>query len=169
MPDLISRAKHGDPESFISLIENNKSEMYRIAISILHNDADAADAISETVLKCWSDIGKLRKDKYFKTWLIRILINNCNDIIRKNSRTIYMESYEAIEPCDESDITEENINECFNGLSENYRLVMILYYNHGFKIKEIAKMLDMNENTVKTRLSRARNEFKDLYKESMAL
>lgn len=169
MLNLISKAKQRDPESFITLIENTKSEMYKIAYSILHNDADAADAISETVLKCWRDIGKLRKTKYFKTWLIRILINNCNDIIRKNNHTVYMENYDGIEPCDESEITEENISECFNGLSENYRLIMILYYAHGFKIREIAQMLDLNENTVKTRLSRARNEFKELYKEGVAL
>lgn len=169
MADLISKAKHGDPESFISLIESSKSEMYKIAYSILHNDADAADAISETILKCWRNIGKLKKAKYFKTWLIRILINNCNDIIRKNSMTIYTESYDGIEPFDDSDMSKENISEYFDMLPDNYRLIMILYYSHGFKVREIAQMLNMNENTVKTRLSRARSEFKEIYKEGIAL
>ncbi len=168
MLNLISKAKRRDPDSFIALIENAKPEMYKIAYSILHNDADAADAISETILKSWKDIDKLRKAKYFKTWLIRILINNCNDIIRKNSRTIYVESYESIEPSDDSEMSEENISECFDGLCEKHRLIMILYYSHGFKIREIAQMLDMNENTVKTRLSRARNEFKEIYRERTA-
>lgn len=168
MKDLISKAKRGDPEAFITVIENSKSDMYKIAISILHNDADAADAMSETILTCWSEIGKLKKEKYFKTWLIRILINKCNDIIRQNSRTIYVESYEAIEPADTNQYSNE-VNECFDSLSENSRLIMVLYYTQGFKVKEIAKMLNMNENTVKTRLSRARQEFKEIYTEVVSL
>ncbi len=168
MKDLISKAKKGDPEAFITVIENSKSDMYKIAISILHNDADAADAMSETILTCWSEIGKLKKEKYFKTWLIRILINKCNDIIRQNSRTIYVESYEAIEPVENNQYSNE-VNECFDSLSENSRLIMVLYYTQGFKVKEIAKMLNMNENTVKTRLSRARQEFKEIYTEVVSL
>ncbi|MBQ3567134.1 MAG: sigma-70 family RNA polymerase sigma factor [Oscillospiraceae bacterium] len=169
MKDLISKAKKGDPEAFITIMENCKSDMYKVAISILHNDNDAADAISETILKCWSEIGKLKKEKYFKTWLTRILINNCNDIIRKNSHTVYVESYDAIEPADSEDVYSKDVKDCLDALSENSRLIMLLYYTQGFKVKEIAQMLNMNENTVKTRLSRARKEFKESYTEVMSL
>ncbi len=169
MNDLISKAKKGDPEAFITIMENCKSDMYKVAISILHNDNDAADAMSETILKCWSEIGKLKKEKYFKTWLTRILINNCNDIIRKNSHTVYVESYEAIEPADSEDVYSKDVKDCLDALSENSRLIMLLYYTQGFKVKEIAQMLNMNENTVKTRLSRARKEFKESYTEVMSL
>lgn len=171
MKDLISKAKKGDPEAFITLIENSKSDMYKIAISILKNDADAADAMSEAILKCWTEIGKLKKEKYFKTWLTRILINCCNDIIRKNSHTVYVENYEAIEPKETSAqfIGKRDINECIESLSDNSRLIMTLYYMQGFKIREIAQMLNLNQNTVKTRLSRARKEFKQTYEEAAAL
>lgn len=171
MTDLISKAKKGDPEAFITIIENCKSDMYKISISILKNDADAADAMSEAILKCWSEIGKLKKEKYFKTWLTRILINCCNDIIRKNSHTIYVDSYETIESM-ESDfesIDKNDINECIESLSDNSRLIMTLYYMQGFKIREIAQMLNLNQNTVKTRLSRARKEFKRTYEEAELL
>ncbi len=171
MKDLVLKAKNGDPEAFITLIESCKSDMYRVAISILNNDNDVADAMSETILKCWSEIGKLKKEKYFKTWLTRILINNCNDIIRKNSHTVYVESYETIEPADTNCEFNYNhdINDCIESLSENNRLLMILYYTQGFKVKEIAEMLGLNQNTVKTRLSRARKEFKEIYEEAEAL
>ncbi|MGN0612613.1 MAG: RNA polymerase sigma factor [Porcipelethomonas sp.] len=169
MTDLITRARDGDAEAFITLIEDRESDMYKIAVSILHNDADAADAISETVLKCWREIGRLRKTKYFKTWLTRILINSCNDIVRKNKRVIYVDSYESIEPADESEINSEEISECLDRLSENYRLIMLLYYAQGFKVREIAQMLNLNENTVKTRLSRARKQFREIYTEEIAL
>lgn len=171
MTDLISKAKKGDPEAFITIIENSKSDMYKVAISILNNDADAADAMSEAILKCWTEIGKLRKEKYFKTWLTRILINCCNDIIRKNSRTVYVDDYEAIEPEEMriEFIDNRDVNECIDSLSDNSRLIMTLYYMQGFKIREIAQMLNLKQNTVKTRLSRARKEFKEKYEEAAAL
>lgn len=162
---LVSKAKNGDANSFISLIEENKSNMYKVAYSILHNDADIADAIQDTILKSWRDISRLKQDKYFKTWLTRILINCCNDIIRKNSRTVYVENYDGIEPCDDSEFSENNLMDCFNGLTDNYKLILTLYYVQGFSIKEIAKILNMNVNTVKTRLARGREQFKKLYVE----
>lgn len=171
MTDLISKAKKGDPEAFITIIENSKSDMYKVAISILNNDADAADAMSEAILKCWTEIGKLKKEKYFKTWLTRILINCCNDIIRKNSRTVYVDNYEIIEPKEMfiEFIDNRDVNECIDSLSDNSRLIMTLYYMQGFKIREIAQMLNLKQNTVKTRLSRARKEFKEKYEEAAAL
>lgn len=160
---LVSKAKNKDANAFISLIEENKTSMYKVAISILSNDADAADAMQDAILKCWRDIDKLKHDKYFKTWLTRILINCCKDIIRKNSRAVYVESYEGIEPCDNTQFSESSIKECFDGLSDNYRLILTLYYSQGFSVKEISKMLNMNQNTVKSRLSRGREQFKKLY------
>ena len=143
--------------------------MYKIAFSILHNDADAADAISEAILKCWKEIGNLKQNKYFKTWLTRILINCCNDLIRKNHNAVYVDSYDGIEPCDNSDAFKNDISECFSGLSDNYRLVLTLYYSQGFSIKEISGMLNMKENTVKTRLARGREQFRKLYTEEGVL
>lgn len=164
---LIRKAKNGNPDAFVELMEQNKSAMYRTAVSILHNDADAADAIQETVLRCWKSIKTLKNEKYFKTWITRILINCCKDIIRKNQNMIYVESYDGIEPAVET--SQVDIKECFDGLSENYRLIMTMYYNQGLTVKEIAGLLDMNENTVKTRLSRGRAEFKALVKEGVAV
>ncbi|MGN0620723.1 MAG: RNA polymerase sigma factor [Porcipelethomonas sp.] len=169
MDQLISKAKKGDADSFVELMELNKADMYRTAYSILRNDADSADAIQETILKCWKSIHKLKSDKYFKTWLTRILINSCNDIIRKNSRTVYVESYEGLDSSDSSDVSRKNIDECFSGINENYRIILILYYTKGFSIKEIAQIMKMKENTVKTRLARGRKQFRQLYTESEAV
>ena len=160
---LISKAKKKDADAYIALIEENKANMYKIAFSILHNDADAADAIQDAILKSWKNIEKLKQDKYFKTWFTRILINCCNDIIRKNSRTVYVEDYEGIEPYDSYEISGSQINECLDGLSDNYRLVLILHYVQGFSIKEISSIMNINENTIKTRLSRGREQFRQLY------
>lgn len=160
---LIQKAKNGEPDAFVELMEINKSAMYKTAISILRNDADAADAIQETILSCWKNINKLKNEKYFKTWLTRILINSCKDIIRKNGNTVYLESYNNIDMGSDTSLSDRRIKESFDGMSDNYRLILTLYYAQGLTVKEISKLLNMKENTVKTRLSRGREEFKTLY------
>lgn len=60
--------------------------MYKVAWAYLKNDEDVADAISETILNCYEKLSTLKKDSYFKTWMIRILINNCNEMLRHKGR-----------------------------------------------------------------------------------
>ena len=88
---LVKKAKRGDAEAFIELIEQNKLSMYRVAHGFLKEEEDVADAMSETVLTCYEKVGSLRQDAYFKTWMIRILINNCKDILKRQKRNILTE------------------------------------------------------------------------------
>ncbi len=161
---LIKRARNGDPDAFVSLMEENKAALYKTAVSILHNDADAADAMQDAILLCWRNIKKLRQEKYFKTWLTRILINCCKDIIRKNGGMVYVESYDGLDTGQDTTLSDREVKESFEGLSDNYKLILTLYYSQGLTVREISQLLDMNENTVKTRLSRGREEFKMIYK-----
>lgn len=62
--------------------------MYKVAKAILKNDDDVADAMQETILTCWEKIDSLKKEDYFKTWMIRILINQCNSIYRKRKKLV---------------------------------------------------------------------------------
>lgn len=159
---LIHKTRKGDQDAFIKLMEINKQAMYKTAKAILRNDEDVADAMQETILACYTNINKLEKSKYFKTWLIKILINKCNDIMRKNKNILCVAEVEEGSYCD--DFTENiNLRESFNHLGKNYDLLMTLYYIHEFNIREISNMLDLNENTVKTRLSRGREYFKNTY------
>lgn len=157
---LLKKAKKGDSEAFISIIEENKSYLYRVAYSILKNDADVADAIQDTILLCWKNIDKLHNLSYFKTWLTRICINCCKQIIRKNQNIVYIDSYDGVESAEESNLFSKL---CFQGIGETYKTILTLHYSCGFSIKEIAEMLNMKENTVKTRLSRGREAYKKLY------
>ena len=79
---LIKKARQGDTDAFVELMERQKQSMYKVARSYLHREEDIADAMQETVLDCYEKLGQLKSDRYFSTWLIRILINNCNDILR---------------------------------------------------------------------------------------
>ena len=81
---LIKKAMKGDAEAFVQLMELNEVSMYKTAKAILANEEDIGDAIQETILAAYKNIHTLKKAQYFKTWLIRILINKCKDIIKKN-------------------------------------------------------------------------------------
>ncbi|MDE7416797.1 MAG: sigma-70 family RNA polymerase sigma factor [Lachnospiraceae bacterium] len=162
MDILVYRAKRRDKEAFSSLIRQHTSSMYKVAKAILKNDDDVADAIQESVLACWEKIDTLKKDQYFKTWLTRILINNCNAICRQRGR---MASDDALI---ESGIVEQSYaavewQEFLQCLDEKYRIVIMLYYIEGFKIREIAEILELNENTVSTRLAKARKIMEKQY------
>ena len=160
---LVCRAKERDPDAFTLLIDGQVQGMYKIAISILRNDEDAADAIQETILTLWEKLDTLKEIRYFKTWMTRILINHCYTILKKNSKRVYME--ELPETPTEFESHQLEWQEALSVLNENYRLIVTLYYVQGFKTKEIAKILDIPDNTVRTRLARARAQLEKYYKE----
>ena len=161
---LIEEAKNKDPDAFDKLMRTQLKKMYRIAIAMLQNEEDAADAIQETVLKCWQKIGQLRNDKYFETWLARILINQCNDILRGRKKIVYVEDIPEI--VHEDHYFTNEWKTVLKGLSEKYRIVMELYYVDGFSTKEIAGMLHITDANVRNRMVRGRKQLEQLLSES---
>ena len=91
---LIKKARQGDTDAFVELMERQKQSMYKVARSYLHREEDIADAMQETVLDCYEKLGQLKSDRYFSTWLIRILINNCNDILRAGKKETPVEIFQ---------------------------------------------------------------------------
>ena len=79
---LIRKAKKGDKDAFCRLIDENVQSMYKVAAAYLKNDEDVADAIQDTILSCYENLKSLKQNRYFKTWMLRILINKCKNIIR---------------------------------------------------------------------------------------
>lgn len=162
---LVRKAKKGDRDAFIELIERHKLSMSRVALSILHNEEDAADAIGETVLTAFSQLCTLREPRYFKTWLTRVLICNCYDLLRGGQRAVPMDSLPDI-PAEGADHDQAmDVRRSLAQLAENDRLVLTLHYIDGLKVREIAQMLSVKEGTVKTRLMRSRQRFKKIYLE----
>lgn len=162
MISLVKRARSGDKEAFITLIEEQKQSMYKVAAGILKNDADAADAIQDTVLSSYENIRGLKEPKYFKTWLTRILINHCNRILKERGKTVPLQEHPELKQRQE-DNTMQELQLMLKGMDDQYRTVLLLYYVEGFSIKEISSILEMNENTVKTRLARGRKCLKKAY------
>ena len=84
--ELVKRAKNKDEKAFDELILSIKEEMYLIAKTRLYSDDDIADAMQETILQCFKNLHRLKNNTFFKTWVIRILINECNKIHKKRSK-----------------------------------------------------------------------------------
>ena len=158
---LIRKAKAKDPDAFSSLIYFYMKDLYRVAISILMNDEDAADAIQDTILGCWEKLQTLKKEKYFKTWITRVLINRCYDIRKKQQRITVLEEYE--EPSAEDQYNVE-LKEALGQLDEKYRIVLVLYYSEGYQTGEIAEFLEIPRSTVQTRLQRGREKLEAYYR-----
>lgn len=89
---LIKRAKKGDADAFCQLMEMQMQSMYKIAWSYLENEDDVADAVQDTICICFEKITSLKFNRYFKTWLIRILINECKDLLAKRKK-LYTQTY----------------------------------------------------------------------------
>ena len=159
---LVNKAQRQDKDAFTELMQRYMKDMYRTAIAILLKEEDAADAIQDTILTCWEKLDTLKKPEYFKTWMTRILINHCYDILRSNSVYQNMEDYEEPSKQDEYNV---ELKEAYASVEERYRLPMELYYSQGFKIREIAEILSLPQNTVKTRLARGRKQLEEYYRE----
>ena len=159
---LVKQAQAGDKEAFIDLIEHCKQALYKTAIAMLKNDADAADAIQDTVLKCYENLRGLREPRFFKTWLTRILINQCKKIMKQRRNVVSLYAHPELE-CEGADTSQGEFLELLNQLEEQYRIVLYLHYVEEFSVKEIGVILELNENTVKTRLSRGRTKLKKIY------
>lgn len=153
---LIQKAKKRDPEAFTELMSLYMKDMYRTAIAILMNDADAADAIQETILTCWEKLSTLRDNKLFKTWMTRILINKCYDIRNKRIETVDISEHEEL--AFHEDKSNLELKEALEKLDEKYRVPIMMFYGDGYSTKEIAAILNVPVSTIQTRLSRGREQ-----------
>lgn len=146
-------------DAFIKEVRDAEAMLYHIAKSILKNDADCGDAVQETLLKAYEKLPTLKKEKFFRTWITRILINECKGIIRKRKIIIPYEEY-----MDSDRISEEShydhLYMAIMELPEDLRILVTLYYIEGFSQKEISEVLEIPKGTIKSRLSRARDFMK---------
>ena len=154
-------------EQLGTLILDSERQLYSTAKTILSDDHDCADAIQETIVKAFSKIGTLRNDKYAKTWLIRILINECYTLLRKSSKLEEMSEMAEMNADKNTDYSD--LYKALNSLKEELRLPVILYYIEDFSIKEIAQILEISEGAVQKRLARARGKLKRDLQESEGL
>lgn len=167
---LVGKAQKGDKEAFTKLIQKYKKEMYCIAKTRLNSEVDIDDAIQETLYKAYVNIRKLKEAKYFKTWIIRILINNCTDITRANSGKIISFEEKILESIpDDNDAYLDISNnydffELVHSLTDEEKTLITLKFSKEFDNKDISKILKIKEGSVRMRLLRLREKLRSRYK-----
>ena len=139
---------------FEDYIIEHKEPIYRLAYSYVRNTEDALDIVQESIYKGISSLEYLKDTNVLKTWFYRIVVNTSLDFIRKRKREVvtdeeYLFENELIDAGNYSDVDLES---ALDNLPNQYRTIIILRYFEDLKINEIAEVLDMNINTIKTRL-----------------
>ena len=146
-------------EEFARKVLDAEKSLYRVAKSILHNDEDCADAIQSAILNAFDKLDALKQEKYFNTWLTRILINECYLMIRSRREQV---SYEEYMENQEQPGTWGEVYMAVMELEELYRMPFVLHYIEGYSVKEVASILEISVSNVKVRLSRARGRLQDM-------
>ena len=157
---LVNSAIKGSKEDFISLIDFYKEYLYKTAFLYVKDETHASDIYQETIYKAYLGIAKLKKPEFFKTWITKILINTAKDKlkqIKKEVASVKLEECLSIS-VNESISIEEKIDlyNAIDCLNEKYKSPIILKYFHDMSIKEISKVLDTKENTIKSLIHRGK-------------
>ncbi len=171
--ELVTRAQHGDKEAFEVLVAKHQGRVFAVAGGILRNREDVEDIAQQVFLKAYFSLKRFDQRSAFSTWLYKITVNECWDLLRKKKvRPLVFESelneeqahaYHATEQRAEfapnvSDRLEakEQLDQWLDCLDERDRAMLVLKEVQGFTVEEIAEITGSNANTVKVRLFRAR-------------
>lgn len=183
---LIKKCMNGNLDAFDELIEKHEKTAYNLALKMLKNPEDAMDVSQEAFIKVFRSIKTFNFESAFSTWLYRIVTNTCLDFLRKRSTNVYSidnpiqtddgeierdipDDSDTPEELLEKKLIKELVNNSIEKLDENHKVVIILRDIQGFSYEEISKILDCSIGTVKSRISRARNNLKEIVSREMEL
>lgn len=159
MEELVYKAKNGDNTAFNELITNMQSDLYKVARMRLYCEDDINDAVQETIIKAYRYIKKIKQPQYFKTWIIKVLINNCNKIYKKSNKNLEYNEKIATNLYsinDEEKIKNLDFYFLIQNLNYKEREALTLYYLFDFTTKEISKIIKEPESTIRNRLARTK-------------
>jgi RNA polymerase sigma-70 factor (ECF subfamily) len=171
--ELVRRAQKEDKEAFEELIRRHQHRVFAVAGGILKRREDVEDIAQQVFVKAYFSIKRFDQRAAFSTWLYKITVNECWDLLRKKKvRPLVYEADLSEEQARQVETSEERgstapdisdrlaaqqrVERLLEGLDERDRLMLVLKEVEGFSIDEVAAVLDLNANTVKVRLFRAR-------------
>ncbi len=152
-----------DKKSFQNNVLSSEEMLYRISKSICFYESDCEDAVAQAILNAYEKLDTLREDKYFRTWITRILINECYRINKQKSREVTFAEYAIT-----NEAREDNHSFVFTEimkLPQKIRIVVQLYYVEDYSVGEISSILHIPSGTVKSRLSAGRAKLKSILEE----
>ncbi len=144
-------------EEFASRIVAMQGTLYRVTCAILREHADREDAVQSAIEKAWRKQSLLRDESRLKAWMVRILVNECYQILRRQKRETPVEQ---IPDSPAPETADPNLYRFFTALPDTLRLTMVLHYVEGYDVKEIARIQRIPAGTVKSRLMRGREKMK---------
>ena len=177
--EIIERVLSGDTEAFEALVLEHQNKVYSLALRMVGNEEDARDMAQEAFIRAFNFLSGFRGDSKFSVWLYRLTSNICIDFLRSRSKkqTVSMtwtdedgeEAGELEIPDDtwspeqqlERSLTRESVRRGLDSLSPQYREILLLREISGLSYEEIAKALNLEEGTVKSRIFRARKKLCD--------
>ncbi len=144
----------------IGLILEYQETLYRIAKSRLACEDDICDVVQNTLISAYKSLNTLKNEKYFKTWLIKILINKCNNFYSELKKdNISFDILEEHTLLNKEDFTNNfSIEYLINSLSKDEQTILNLYYVEGYSEREISRILDLNYATIRTKIRRAKEK-----------
>ena len=146
-------------QQFVPLAQRYMDTIFRIAYSYLRSQADADDVTQDVLIQLYKTDTAFESDDHLKHWLIRVTVNRCKNIFRSPWRKVEnIADYENSLTFEAPEHRE--LFDAVMALDKRYRLPVLLYYYEGYSQKEIAGLLDIPEETVRTRLFRARGKLK---------
>lgn len=148
-------------EEFAAAVTEHSRRMYRAARAVLDSDADAEDAVSQAVLQAWQSLDKLRDKSAVRPWLVKIAVNCAYAQRRKQGKVVYLEDV-VPEPAAPDVPQDGGLWEAVCALPPERRAAVVLFYYEGMPVDEIARTLGVPQGTVKSRLSRARKQLKEM-------
>ena len=171
--ELVRRAQAEDKEAFEELVRRHQHRVFAVAGGILRRREDVEDIAQQVFVKAYFSLKRFDQRAAFSTWLYKITVNECWDLLRKKKvRPLIYESDLSEEQARQFDGSEkhrnlgpdtsetlemrQHVDRLLAGIDERDRMMLILKEVEGFAVEEIAQMLDLNANTVKVRLFRAR-------------
>ncbi len=150
-------------QQFSERMELCKEKLYRFAYCYVKNEQEALEIVSEATYKAYLSLKKMKNPEYFETWISRIVINCALDHMRKKKRYTYMEDGGGELPAKEAPISLEekwDLYEALDQLPPEERAFIILKYFEDRRFKDMAEVLSLPENTVKTKLYRILDKLK---------
>lgn len=175
MADIEKKPENGDKQAFEQLVRENQNRIYAVCLNMLKNQHDAQDAAQETFIKAYRSLSAFRKASKIETWLTKIAVNTCLDMIKRRKTHLNIdESFDtAAEETTES-TAEKNarimaVRRALLDLPPEMRMIIVLRDIDGRSYDDIAEILNLNLGTVRSRLSRAREKLKKFLLENREL
>lgn len=163
LQELVQAAKKGDKQAFSLLYQEIYKDLYKFAYYCLKSEADAEDAVSETVMDAWETLPKLRNDDAFRAWMFKILSAKCKRKMKYFSRRREETDIADAEiPVFDSREESLELKRALGTLSDEEQLIISLIIFGGYDSGEVAQILGLNRNTVRSKHSRALAKLRDV-------